>query len=133
MARPGAKPKPALLRLVDGSHRNSRHGNRAEKTAEVEASTAAFGKLKRPTGLKGNAAKAWKEFIEPSSWLDGSRGAAAHAFCALYGEFLDSPKFFPAAKHNQLRAYMNDLGLTDERNRGKDGDAKKPKSKFFDD
>lgn len=133
MAKPGAKPKPALLRLVDGTHRNARHGSRAEKSAEMQANLESFGRLKKPSSLKGNAAKAWKEFIEPSAWLDGSRGVAAHAFCELYGEFMDGPKFFAAAKHNQMRAYMNDLGLTDERNRGKDGDAKKPKSKFFDD
>ena len=45
------------------------------------------------------------------------REPAAIAFCELWAEFTDRPAAFPAAKHSQLRAYMSELGLTDERNR----------------
>jgi hypothetical protein len=42
----------------------------------------------------------------------------------------ESPSRFPASKHGQMRAYMSELGLTDERNRNDDG---KQKDEFFDD
>jgi hypothetical protein len=121
MATRGAKPKPAHLRLVDGTNRTTRHGTEASLRQKVEASSAAFGKLTQPKRLKGEAAAAWKRYIAPASWLDASREAAAIAFCELWQEFLFCPTGFAAAKHGQLRAYMAELGLTDERNRGDDG------------
>jgi hypothetical protein len=131
MATRGAKPKPTLLRLVDGTHRTARHGATAAAKEAVEQTVAAFGKLERPKSLKGPVAAAWKRYIDPASWLDGSREAAAIAFCELWAEFQRMPAMFPASKHGQLRAYMAELGLTDERNRG---DAGKDKSdEFFDD
>jgi hypothetical protein len=39
------------------------------------------------------------------------------AFCELWQEFRDHPQRFPASKHGQMRAYMAELGLSDERNR----------------
>jgi hypothetical protein len=65
-------------------------------------------------------------------WLDASREPAAIAFCELWQEFTFAPTAFPAAKHGQLRAYMSELGLTDERNRVLD-EGKKDKNEFFDD
>jgi hypothetical protein len=128
----GRKPKPAHLRLIDGSRSTSRHGTEAELRNTIEQSNAAFGALKRPKGLKGSALVAWKEWIEPAAWLDGSRGISARALCELYGEFLDRPTDFPASKHSQMRAYMAELGLSDERRRS-GGLIDKPKSKFFND
>ncbi|MGL6160447.1 hypothetical protein [Microbulbifer sp.] len=113
----GKKPKPAALRLVDGTHRPTRHGPATELKARSDRARAAFGELRKPPSLKGEAAKAWKRWIEPAVWLDASREPAAIAFCELYREFLMAPAAFQAAKHSQLRAYMADLGLTDERNR----------------
>lgn len=131
MATRGARPKPAHLRLVDGTHRTTRHGDvKAAKKAAEEAVTS-FGKLDRPKFLKGEALAAWKRYIEPAGWLDGSREAAAIAFCELWAEFRRMPAMFPASKHGQMRAYMSELGLTDERNRA--GDDDKPKDEFFDD
>ena len=121
MATRGAKPKPSLLRLVDGTRNATRHGSEEELRKKAEASIQAFGKLIRPKHLKGEASAAWKRYIEPASWLDASREPAAIAFCELWSEFRFSPTGFAAAKHGQLRAYMNELGLTDERNRGDDG------------
>lgn len=132
MATRGVKPKAGLLRLVDGTHRATRHGKAADAKKKAEAATTAFGNLAMPTHLKGDAAKAWKQYIAPAVWLDASRGAAALAFCELWKEFLELPARFPASKHGQLRAYMSELGLTDERNR-KDADDGKAKDEFFGD
>lgn len=132
MVQRGAKPKAAQLRLIDGSHRTTRHGPADAAREAVEQSISAFGDLQRPKGLKGEALAAWKKYIAPASWLDGSREAAAVAFCELWAEFKYNPRGFPASKHGQLRAYMSELGLTDERNRG-DAGSGKPKDEFFDD
>jgi hypothetical protein len=122
MATRGAKPKPAHLRLVDGTRNATRHGSEESLRRKVEESVAAFGGLARPKFLKGDGLTAWKRYIEPASWLDASREPAAIAFCELWQEFRFCPTGFAAAKHGQLRAYMSELGLTDERNRGDDGD-----------
>lgn len=132
MASRGAKPKPASLRLVDGTHRASRHGAEGEARAGAAAVQEAFGPLAQPTGLRGEGLKAWKKWIKPAAWLDGSKEAAAIAFCELWQEFRFAPTSFPASKHGQLRAYMAELGLTDERNR-KPLDDGKDKDEFFDD
>ncbi|MGW8202989.1 hypothetical protein ACWGM0_10630 [Sphingomonas bisphenolicum] len=132
MATRGAKPKPVKLRLVDGTHRGARHGDNEKAKEAVEAAAATFGKLKKPTSLKGEAAAAWKKYIDPAGWLDASREPAAIAFCELWKEFMFNPTGFPASKHGQLRAYMSELGLTDERNRG-DVDDGKDKDEFFGD
>jgi hypothetical protein len=131
MAARGVKPKPAHLRIVDGTHRTTRHGKAADARAAVESSVAAFGKLTLPKHLKGESLGAWRRYIEPAGWLDGSREPAAIAFCELWAEFRFNPARFQAAKHGQLRAYMSELGLTDERNRVSDD--KSEKDPFFDD
>lgn len=132
MATRGAKPKSSHLRIVDGTHRTARHGDVTEAKLAVEKVAESFGKLTRPKHLKGHAADAWKRYIEPAGWLDASREPAAIAFCELWQEFRFAPVSFPASKHGQLRAYMSELGLTDERNRILD-DNKKEKDEFFDD
>jgi len=131
MATRGAKPKPAMLRLVDGTNNVTRHGTQDEAREKAEKAIAAFGKLERPKSIKGPALAAWKKWIDPAGWLDGSREPAAIAFCELWAEFQRMPAMFPASKHGQLRAYMAELGLTDERNRGDAGNEKN--DEFFDD
>lgn len=118
MATRGARPKPAHLRLVDATHRTARHGDAKKTKAEVETVAKKFGALEMPRTLKGEAAKAWKRYIAPAAWLDGAKEPAAIAFCELWSQFMESPSHFVAAKHGQMRAYMSELGLTDERNRG---------------
>ncbi len=130
MASRGAKPKAAHLRLVDGTHRPTRHGSTEDAKALATTANEKFGKPKKPKHLKAEGAAAWKRYIEPSSWLDGSKEPAAIAFCELWQEFRFAPTSFPAAKHGQMRAYMSELGLTDERNRL--GSDEKPKDEFFD-
>lgn len=118
MAR-GPKPRPPALRLVDGSFRPSRHGDPAKVRERAERHARAFGKLGKPMGLLGSHAReAWKRWIEPATWLDCSREATAIAFCNLWHEMQEAPRQFPAARHNVMRAFMSDLGLTDERRRG---------------
>jgi hypothetical protein len=130
MATRGAKPKPAHLRLVDGTRNVTRHGSEDALRKKVEESVAAFGVLSRPKFLKGDGLAAWKRYIEPASWLDASREPAAIAFCELWSEFRFNPTGFAAAKHGQLRAYMSELGLTDERNRGDDGNSSEEDDTF---
>lgn len=123
----GRKPKPAHLRLVDGTHRSDRHGD----AGKLGNAAAAFGPLRMPPYFKRQARAAWQRYIAPASWLDASREPAAIAFCELWQELRLAPASFQAAKHSQLRAYMADLGLTDERNR--QAEASKEADEFFDD
>lgn len=130
MALRGRKPKNPNLRAIDGSHRTTRHGD----LEEVKEHMAKIPPLEMPKSLKGSARKAWKEHIEPAFWLDQTKLAAAVAFCELYGEFMDHPRAFATSKHGQMRGYMLDLGLTDERNRNlnkKGGNPKDPAEKYF--
>lgn len=131
MATRGAKPKPAHLRVVDGTRNATRHGSEADLRKKAEDSARSFGKLSRPMRLKGEALRAWKRYIEPAGWLDGSKEPAALAFVELWQEFRFAPVSFPAAKHGQMRAYMSELGLTDERNRIFADE--RAKDEFFDD
>lgn len=131
MAARGAKPKAAHLRLVDGTHRPARHGRADDTRRAVDAASDAFGRLVKPRHLKAEAAKAWDRYIAPAAWLDVSREPLAIAFCELWQEFRDGPRMFPATKHAQLRHYMSELGLTDERNRAVVED--EARDEFFDD
>lgn len=124
------KPKPAHLRLIDGTRNATRHGSEDDLKRQVEATEAQFGRPQKPKHLKGEAAAAWKRYIEPAAWLDGTREPAAIAFCELWQEFRFAPTSFPASKHGQMRAYLSELGLTDERNRI--GADERPKDEFFD-
>ena len=127
----GRKPTPPHLRLVEGTHRADRHGDPKQTEDSVAAASAAFGPLGMPKYLKGAAKEAWSRYIAPAKWLDASRGAAAIAFCELWSELRNAPTRFPAAKHTQLRGYMADLGLTDERKRPIELNPEK--DEFFDD
>ncbi|MCW8125765.1 hypothetical protein [Microbulbifer halophilus] len=131
MSKKGRRPKPARLHLVSGTHRPGRHGDATSKRARTDRDRSAFGALKKPPSLKGEGAKAWKRWIEPAYWLDASREPAAIAFCELWKEMMVNPASFQAAKHSQLRGYMAELGLTDERNRAEKKDDEE--DEFFDD
>ncbi|MCC5871528.1 MAG: hypothetical protein JJU22_03950 [Gammaproteobacteria bacterium] len=110
MATRGRRPKSPNLHLVEGTHRTSRHGS------PDDAAAAPTG-LKRPTVLKGEARKAWDFWIAPAYWLDTFHEPAAIAFCFLWAEFRRSQDNFSASKHSQLRAYQQELGLSDHRRR----------------
>lgn len=131
MAIRGAKPTPVQLRIVDGSHRTTRHGD-IGAAREAAAAAATIGPLECPKQLTGAAKAAWDRYIAPAWWLDRSKEPAAIAFCQLWKKFRKDADAFPASNHGQMRAYMSELGLTDERNRmvnAKDTD----KDEFFDD
>lgn len=113
----GRRQKPPHLRLVDGTHRTTRHGDAGEVQKSVSESAAAFGPLTLPKYLKRHARDAWARYIAPAGWLDAAREPAAILFCELWAEFRTAPASFPAAKHTQLRGLMADLGLSDERRR----------------
>jgi hypothetical protein len=132
MAKTGRKPQTAGLRLVKDVHRTTRHGDAGQAEEHVAKSAATFGDLQRPPHLFGQGLQAWRRYIEPAWWLDASREVTAIAFCDLWHEYCSNRKGFAAAKHQQLRNYMQELGLTDERNRfgiGRD----KTGDEFFDD
>jgi phage terminase small subunit len=132
MATRGVKPKPDHLRLVDGTRNVTRHGKESEVRDRVEKSAKTFGKIECPKYLVGEALWAWKRFIIPAAWLDASREASAIAFCELWATYRSNPEGFQSAKHTQMRSYMSELGLTDERNR-KIPDDNKAKDDFWDD
>jgi hypothetical protein len=117
-ARSGARPKPAELRLVDGTHRTTRHGDAEEAKKKVGRPKKAFNKPVMPQAFKGQAKWAWERYIKPAWWLDASREALAIAFCELWQKYRKNTDAFSAANHTQMRAYLNELGLSDERNRG---------------
>lgn len=116
----GRKPKATHLRLVDGTHRTERHGDPAAAQRAVAQAAAGFGPLSRPRYLTGAAKAAWERYVAPAVWLDASREPAAIAFCELWKEMRMAPTTFQAAKHSQMRGYMSELGLTDERKRAVD-------------
>jgi hypothetical protein len=97
--------------LIEGTHRNDRHGEPPRTTP------GEFQPLRKPSNMRGEAARAWKRYIEPAVWLDIWRMPSAIAFCELFAEFVANPASFPASRHGQMRGYLADLGLSDERNR----------------
>ena len=109
----GKKPTPGRLHLVEGTFRSDRHG----PVAAVERAQSTFGDIQMPSHFKGEAMAAWERYIEPAWWLDASREPCAIAFCELWHRLRKDPAAFPAALHVQLRSYMAELGLTNERMR----------------
>lgn len=107
-----------------GTHRPSRHGSADKARQAVEQAAAAFGSPKCPSGFRGEARKAWDQWIAPAAWLDASREPAAVAFCHLWAEFRQAPARFIAARHSQMRGYMSDLGLLKSRGSGADASDK---------
>ena len=114
----GRPPKPVHLRIISGTHRNSRHGSKQNARKAVARSRGAFGKIKMPDYFEGYAREAWESYIRHCGWLDKSREPCAILLCELWAEYRADPKSFD--KHTQLRAYMGLVGLSDERNRGPD-------------
>lgn len=68
-----------------------------------------------PKHLGEAGRQAWKDYIEPATWLTRSREITAILLCELWEESRQKP--LTVGKHQQIRAYMTELGLTDERNR----------------
>jgi len=112
--------------------RADRHGGDLDEVREeAEQHQDDFGPIRCPEWMIGEALRCWKEMIKPARWLDNSRKTAAVAYCELWAEFVGDPTKFSPAKHNQMRAYAGELGLTDFRNRT--SVKRKKKDEFFDD
>jgi hypothetical protein len=130
MAVGGAKRKDAALHIIEGTRNATKHGT-AEDLQQTVAETKLYGKLVKPRWLKGEASRIWDQMIIPAWWLDGSRYVLATAFCLLWQEFRKEQEDFTVGKHAQLRYYMQELGITDARNRNvKHGEEKA--DEFFD-
>ena len=129
MATRGRRLKSPQLHLVQGTWRPTRHGDKAAAEAQLEADERCA--LARPSCLKGEARKAWDRFMAPCWWIDIFREPAAIAFCELWAERSRAPDQFTAARHAQLRAYMQDLGLTDDRRRPAPVPPKDPAADFL--
>ena len=98
----GPTPSPPALHLVTGTHRPDRHG----LADAVATAKGAFGEPVMPEHFEGDARQAWERYIAPAWWLDRSRELAAIILCELWAELRSDPGSFPAAKHTQLRAYL---------------------------
>lgn len=132
MAQTGRKPVNPQLRLVNDAHRLDRHGDVKAAKEAVQRAKGSFGNLAMPDDLDDEGKRAWSRYIMPAWWLDASREVTAIAFVRLWQKHQRDPDSFTAANHQQLRSYMAELGLTDERNRfgvGRD----KTGDEFFDD
>lgn len=126
----GPAARSPKLKLVDGTHRTTRHGRREEVEANARRSAEAFGRLKRPDDLEGAAADIWDQCIAPAWWLDASRMPTVMALCEIWKDFKKSPSDFPQWKHVQMRVYLRELGLTEERNRISSGPQEKEDDNF---
>lgn len=132
MAARGPKKKPDHLRLVDGTVNTTRHGQEGVLRDRIDKAQK-IGKPVMPKEFKGQAAWAWKRYIEPMWWITRPLEAAAIQFCELWQEFRADPKAFAAGRHAQMRALQAELGLTDERRRtGEPPENSKAKDDLFD-
>jgi phage terminase small subunit len=113
----GYIPKPTSLKLIDGTHTTYRNGDAEASRAAVKKAAEHFGKLEKPEHLRGHASDIWDKTIAPAWWLDGSRLTTAIMMCELWAEYRNNPKRFPIAKYTQMRTFLRELGLSDERNR----------------
>jgi hypothetical protein len=112
-----AKVLPTKLKLVKGTAKKERVGSFEDLQAKLKLGENIPVKMRRPEHLEGAGLEAWERYIEPMPWIDITREAAATAFCDLWHIFRQDPNNFTAAQHCQLRGYMAELGLTDERKR----------------
>jgi hypothetical protein len=104
----GRKPKAPHLRLIQGTHRDDRHGIESEVREAVVTSAINFGPLSCPPRFKRLARAAWKQYIEPATWLDASREASAIAFCELWHEMRSAPTRYHA---NHVRQHFHGVML----------------------
>jgi len=102
MATRGAKPKPTVLKLVQGNP-----GHRPLPENEVEAD----GKPVKPKKCTGRPGQLWDEVVSRAPWLAAADSYKLHMFCALHAEFERSPAKMIASRLSQLRALGSELGL----------------------
>lgn len=90
MAARGVKPKPAALRIVDGTHRDDRHGN-AEAVGKLEKSLAKPDKP--PKWLTTSQKKHWRYFLKLIDDINVARmpdEVALGTMCVAFEDYLEA-------------------------------------------
>lgn len=103
---PGRRPKPTALKILEGNP-----GKRPLPKDEPKP----VGVVKKPTFLKGKAAKIWKEFaplVQRMGLLTIADVKAFSRWCVLTAEFEANPATFNAAKLARLDALESKFGLS---------------------
>ena len=102
MATRGARPKPTVLRLIQGNAGKRRIG---------ASDPSPQGAPVKPKALAGPAAKLWDERIAKAFWLTWADTDKAAMWCLLQAEFYASEGAMIAARIGQLRALGSELGF----------------------
>jgi hypothetical protein len=107
MAKVGRKPKPALLREMEG--------NKAHRPIipdpVLNMKRGKANDLEPPCELEGRRKQIWDNFIRYVPWLTWADTYSALQFVAL-AEKLETGKKMTAAENIQFRSISNSLGLT---------------------
>ena len=105
MAIRGAKPKPALLRLVGGN------AGKRPIPPDVQVDPGYNNQIEPPTRLRKREREVWDAFVRPLPWLQPADSAMAFLFVRLFTQFEKSPDMV-AGKIAQLRASAAEIGIT---------------------
>ena len=105
MAVAGRKPKPPVLRIVEGNR------GRRPIPPDILVDPAHDNGLTPPSKLKKRERELWTTFIRRCSWLTELDTAVAVVFVSLFAEFEKNPAGMVAARIAQLRAASSELGL----------------------
>ena len=119
MAIRGAKPKPTLRLVAEGTYDPSRHDRR-------EGEPIPTGRPLKPKGLRGRAAQLWDEYLARGFWLTEADSAALGIFCNLTAETERNLKNMVPGRISNWRSLAGSLGfLPAERARLGTGGGKK--------
>lgn len=98
----GARPKPTLLRLVQGNP-----GKRAIPEGEPDPGGAPT----MPKWLKGRGALLWEEVVRFAFWLTQADSYKLASWCDRQADFERLRKQWTAADRREHRAAGSELGL----------------------
>jgi hypothetical protein len=102
MAVRGPKPKPTMLRLVEGNA-----GDRPLPGAEPDPG----GRPVKPAWLKGRGAQLWDEVLGFAFWLSQADGYKLAAWCDRQADFEKKRRTWTAADRREHRSAGSELGL----------------------
>jgi phage terminase small subunit len=102
MATRGARPKPTILKLVQGNP-----GHRRIPRGEPMPS----GKPVPPNWLNGRAVELWDEVSSLAFWLTEADSYKLAAWCDRQADFERSRKTWTAADRREHRSAGSELGL----------------------
>lgn len=103
MATRGPKPKPTVLKLVQGHP-----GHHPLPKDEPKPKTPLGG---RPKFLKDRAAELWDHWAPRAWWLGDVDCFKLAGFCCLQAEFEEDPKGMIASRITQWRMLGSELGF----------------------